>query len=63
MRGEGIESAQGSLRSGRKVTEAVIWRTMAWISAMTSFCGFSTTFLRGAQAQALFPSPMAMLYW
>lgn len=32
---------QGSSSSGKKVTEAVIWRTMAWISAAISFSGFS----------------------
>ena len=33
---------QGSSSSGRKVTEAVIWRMMACISDMTSFAVLST---------------------
>ena len=32
----------GSSSSGRKVTDAVIWRMIAWISDVISFCGFST---------------------
>lgn len=32
---------QGSCSSGRKVTEAVICRMMAWISCVTSFIGLS----------------------
>lgn len=33
--------AQVSFSSGRKVTEAVIWRMMAWISWVISFRGLS----------------------
>lgn len=39
------KSAQRSCSSGRNVTEAVIWRMMAWISDTTSFSGRSSPLL------------------
>ena len=42
---QGAHRAHDSSSRGRKVTDAVIWRMMAWISDTISASGFSTAFL------------------